>query len=73
MLVIVLRKVNFYNQWNGILALEKRISSFKFKLPVGIGFGVATTMETIERAKMACREIENFILVLSTPTFFVGY
>ena len=50
-----------------MIRLDERISSRS--LPVGMG--VARVKEIIERAKMACRETENFI-VASTPSA-VGY
>ena len=49
------------------IELHKRISSRS--LPVGMG--VARVRERIERAKMARREIENFIVV--STLFSVGY
>ena len=50
-----------------MIELDKRISNRSS--PVGMGF--ARVREIIERAKMACRETENFI-VASTPSV-VGY
>ena len=50
-----------------IIGPGKRISSRS--LPVRTG--VARVMERIERAKMACREIENFIV--GSTLFIVGY
>jgi hypothetical protein len=45
---------------------DKRIS--RRSLPVGMG--VARARERIERAKIACRETEDFIV---GSTFIVGY
>jgi hypothetical protein len=36
-----------------------------------VGIGVARVRERIERAKMACRETENFIV--GSTLFIVGY
>ena len=45
-------------EWYTISVMEKRTSSRS--LPVGMG--VARVRERIERAKMACKETENFIV-----------
>ena len=56
-------------EWYDInmIGLDNRLSSRI--LPVGVG--VARVRERIERAKIACREIENFIV--SSTLFIVGY
>ena len=50
-----------------MIELDMRISGLS--LPVGRGF--ARVRERIERAKMVCRETENFIV--GSTLFIVGY
>ena len=50
-----------------MIGLDKRIRTRS--LPMGRGF--ARVREIIERVKIACREIENFIV--GSTLFIVGY
>ena len=50
---------------------DKRISAGRWGLPLGMGVARVTVKERIERAKMACRETENFMV--GSTLLIVGY